>query len=112
MMAASRLGTGPAWLVLANATALTRLGQMEQAARHLEEMYGSIRDPDVRAQVATQIAALRGRSQAEAVARAARELDEAHSRDYPYVPLDLYVLIRDRNAATPAADTPTSTVNP
>lgn len=108
MMTASRLGAGPDWLVLANATQLTRLGEMEQAARHLEEMYASIRDPDVRSQVATQIAALRGRSQAQAVARAAHELSEAHQRDYPYLPLDLYVLVRDRTT-TQASSAPRAT---
>jgi hypothetical protein len=95
MMTAARLGAGPAWLVLSNATQLQRLGEMEQAARHLEEMYSSVRDRDMRAQIATQIAAIRGRSEAEAFERANRQLDEAHRREYPYLPLGLYVLVRD-----------------
>lgn len=94
MMAAARLGAAPEWLVLANATQLTRLGAREQAASHLEEMYGVTRDPDVRAQIATQIASLRGRSRAEAVRRTAQELDEAHRREFPYLPVDLYLLVR------------------
>jgi len=99
MMTASRLGSGPDWLVLANATQLTRLGELEQAARHLEEMYGSVQDPDVRSQIATHIAALRGRSAEEALRRATEELDEAHRRDYPYLSLDLYLLVRDATRA-------------
>jgi len=95
MMTAARLGAGPAWLVLANATQLKRLGQLEQAARHLEEMYSTVRDPDMRSQIGTQIAAIRGRSEAEALERAMRELDQAHRRDYPYLSLGLYLLVRD-----------------
>jgi len=109
MMTAARLGAGPAWLVLANATQLERLGKMEQAARHLEEMYGSVQDPDLRSQIATQIAAIRGRSEAEAFERANRQLDAAHRRDYPYLPLGLYVLVRETpstRAAMGSEDTP------
>jgi hypothetical protein len=90
--AAARRGAGPKWLVLTNATQLERLGRTEQAIRHLEEMYASVRDDDVRAQIAEQLVRLRSAAYAEAFAAAQRELDERRWRDAAYLSPTLYLL--------------------
>lgn len=90
--AAARLGAGPAWLVLSNATQLERLGRTEQAIRHLEEMYAMVRDDDVRAQISAQIGRLRNAAYAEAFAGAQRDVEMRRWRDAPYLPPSLYLL--------------------
>ncbi len=96
LQVAARRGGGPPWLVLSNAATLRRLGQTEQAIRHLEEMYASVRDPDVRDQIGAQLEALRSRAYAEAFERANQELEAERLRDYPYVDPTMHVLLRPR----------------
>ena len=90
--AAARLGAGPAWLVLTNATQLERLGRTEQAIRHLEEMYATVRDEDVRAQVGLELGRLRSAAYAEAFAAAQRDVDTRRWRDAAYLEPTLYLL--------------------
>lgn len=90
--AAARRGAGPKWLVLTNATQLERLGRTEQSIRHLEEMYATVRDEDVRQEIAAHLARLRTAAYAEAFAAAQRDLDERRWRDAAYLPPALYLL--------------------
>lgn len=93
---AARLGAGPDWLVFTNATELRRLGRVEQAIRHLEEMYSTVRDEQTRERIANELAALRNERYAEAFRRANEELERDRRRDFPYVSTDLYLLLGPR----------------
>ncbi len=103
MQTAALLGAGPDWLALTNATQLRRLGQTEQAIHHLEEMYGIVSDPDIKRQIELEIANLRGQAHADAMRETARELDERHRREFPYLPETLYLLIGPRPVVDPDA---------
>lgn len=96
LLTAARLGAGPEWLVLSNATTLTRLGQTEQAARHLEDMYASTEDPAIRAQIGERIRSLREQADAEAFLVAMEELEQNRQRDFPYAPAGLFLLLGPR----------------
>jgi hypothetical protein len=103
MQVAARLGTGPDWLVLANATQLRRLGQTEQAIRHLEEMYAVVSTPDIKRQIEIEIGVLRGRAHADAMRQSREELEQRWLRDFPYLPETLYLLIGTRPVMEPDA---------
>ncbi|MEM6962469.1 MAG: hypothetical protein AAF550_12130 [Myxococcota bacterium] len=96
LVAASRLGSGPPWLVLASATQLRRLGRTEMAVRHLEEMYATSRDPQVRGQIATQIALMRDQAFADAMRASVAEFEEHWRSEYPYLEDTLYLLLGPR----------------
>lgn len=96
MMAAARLGAGPSWLALSNATALARLGRLEQATRHLEEMHASVDDTEMRERIEHRLARLRSRTRAEALRRSMDELEARRVQDFPYLPLDLYLIVGPR----------------
>jgi len=96
--AAARRGGGPPWLVLTNASQLERLGRTEQAIRHLEEMYATVRDEDTRAEIRAHLGRLRSAAYAEAFAAAQRDLDARRWRDAPYLSPTLYLLIEPRPA--------------
>lgn len=96
LMTAVRLGAAPEWAALSNAANLVRVGQNEQAARHLEEMYASTRDPVVQRQIAERIRALRSQAEADAFMAAMEEFDAERRRDFPYLPAGLYLLVGER----------------
>ncbi|MGB0679674.1 MAG: hypothetical protein ACPGUV_08440, partial [Polyangiales bacterium] len=100
-IAAARRGHGPPWLVLSNAAELKRLGRQAQAVQHLEEMYAAVRDPEVKTQIARQIAALRSQSHLEALKRVSQKLARAHRQNYPYAPFALGLLLGPRPLAKP-----------
>ena len=95
MVTAARLGAGPDWLVLNNATQLKKLGEQDRALRHLEEMYAVVRDPKIKEQIGYRIAELKSEAHAQAFQSYNREFDERWRRDYPYVPASMYALIAD-----------------
>ena len=85
MATAARLGHGPPWLALTNASMLGKLGKTEQAIRHLEEAYSTLTDEESRAQVAARLAKLRDERYATAFQQAHRELRERWQKNYPYI---------------------------
>jgi hypothetical protein len=93
---AARLGAAPEWAALANASILDRVGRTDAAVRHLEEMYASVQDEDVRAQIAEAIAAMRSQMEAEAFVEATRAEEEARAGELPYLDEDLYFLVGPR----------------
>ncbi len=93
MQAAARLGAGPPWLVLTNATELRKLGRKEQAIRHLEEMYAGVQDPDIKQQIAVQLEGLRGAAYQEGLAAANHELHQRHQQALPYVNETLFLML-------------------
>lgn len=96
LMTAVRLRAAPEWAALSNASILTRLGRTEQAARHLEEMYLSVRDPEQRAQLAERIRELRQRADAEAFVAAMEDLERRRQRELPYLSPGMYLLVGPR----------------
>ena len=92
LQAAARLGGGPPWLALTNVTQLQRLGRTEQAIRHLEEVFATVRDEDTREQLALTLARLRSEAHAQAFTAAQADLETRRRRDAPYLSPTLYVL--------------------
>jgi hypothetical protein len=95
MMAAARLGAGPPWLVLTNATSLRKLGEKDRELRHLEEVYALVRDPVVKSQIEIRIAQLRDQAYAEAFRRANEEFEQRRLEEFPYLPSTLYFFVAD-----------------
>jgi hypothetical protein len=95
MMAAARLGAGPEWLVITNATSLRKLGKRDRELRHLEEMYAVIRDPKVKAQIEIRLGQLRDRAYSEAFRSANEEFELRRLEEFPYLPPTLYLLVAD-----------------
>mgnify|MGYP001819202650 FL=1 len=95
MMAAARLGAGPDWLVITNATALRKLGEKELELRHLEEMYAMVRDPKVRSEIEIRLSQLRDEAYAEAFRSANEEFEERRLEEFPYMPASLYFFVAD-----------------
>jgi len=95
MMAAARLGAGPDWLVITNASALRKLGEKERELHHLEEMYAMVRDPVVKGQIEVRLSQLRDEAYAEAFRRANQEFEERRKAEFPYLPPALYFFVAD-----------------
>lgn len=95
MMAAARLGAGPDWLVMTNATTLRKLGQTDRELRHLEEMYAMVRDPNVKAQIEVRLAMLRDQAYAEAFRSTNEEFERRREEEFPYMPSTLYFFVAD-----------------
>ena len=94
---AARLGAGPPWLSITNASHLLRLGQTSQAIAHLEETYGLVRDPSVRQQIAIQLSRLRSQAASEGFIAANQQFDKEHDAEFPYTSAELYVFLRPRD---------------
>lgn len=103
MMVAARLGAGPDWLALVNATALQNLGELEQAARHLEEMYAAVEDESTRARIENRLNQLRSRAHTEALRLTLERFDAQRAVDFPYLPFELYLLVGPRGVVDEAA---------
>lgn len=99
---AASLGAGPAWLALNSAGLLERLGQNEQAIRHLEEVYGTVQDEGTKKAIEARLTELRSQSFVEAIRAANREFEASHQRSYPYLSASLFLLVgaRDDSAWT------------
>lgn len=96
LMRAARLGAGPPWLALTNATILARVGRAQAAAAHLEEMYAIAPDDAARAELAAGISSLRSQAYAETMVELVRHEEERRAAELPYVPASLYVLVGPR----------------
>lgn len=103
MMAAARLGEGPEWLVLTNASLLSKLGHSEREQRHLEEMYAIVRDPEVKVQIERRLSKLRDEAYADAFRNANAEFEERRQREFPYVPSSLYFFVAEPVQTAPDA---------
>ena len=80
---AAVLGAGPAWLALNSSSLLQRLGKTEQAIQHLEEVYGSVPDESLKAEIAQRLASLRSETYAAAVSEANEQFEAQHQDSYP-----------------------------
>lgn len=104
MMAAARLGGGPAWLVLTNASSLRKLGEADRELRHLEEMYAIVRDPNVKEQIGIRLSQLQDQAYAEAFQAANEEFERRREDEFPYMPPTLYFFVADPIETTAALD--------
>ena len=90
---ASRQGAGPPWLVLSTLKNLERLGKKERAIAHLQEIYLTTNDAELKNELASRLRKLRGESYAEALRIAIKDRDTRHRQRYPYVEPFLFELI-------------------
>lgn len=101
MMGAARLGVGPSFLALTNASQLLRQGEIDTAIRHLEEMYPLIDDEATQATIVAELARLRGAAEAEAVQAARETFANEWMAAYPWIPSALYVHLGPRPVVPP-----------
>ena len=101
MIAAARLGAGPPYLALTNATQLLRQGEIDTAIRHLEEMYPLIDDENTQASILAQLQRLRGQAEAEAVQAARDSFADEWMGAYPWIPSGLYLHFGPRPVVPP-----------
>lgn len=99
LQAAARLGAGPPWLGLNSVDLLNKLGRTEQAIRHLEELYGTVSDPQVKAEIEDRLAMLRSHVYVEAMRTADAQFNESHASSYPYLSPELFFFVGSRNDA-------------
>lgn len=96
---AAILGIGrgaPDWLPLLAATVLTEIGQQEVAMRQLEDAFLAAPDEASRAKIRGKIIQLRGRVEADRAREAVQAFVRGWSKSFPYVSLDMAVLLGDR----------------
>jgi tetratricopeptide (TPR) repeat protein len=93
-------GAGPPWLVMNAASQLEKMGQREQQIAFLKEAYGQVSSDEVRKQIEDQLGLLQSQSFAEAFAREQAQAEANRKRDYPFLDLDLFLLV----GAKPAFD--------
>jgi hypothetical protein len=94
--AAALRHAGPPWLVLQTANQLQGLGRVEQAIRHLEDVYATTVDAALKAQIEERLTTLRSAAYAEALRRTNEELEKARLRDFPYLEPTLYLQVGPR----------------
>lgn len=93
MRVAALLGGGPPWIGLTAARRLDELGQSEQAARHLLEIYATVDDPETKAALEQRIRKLRTDAFMLAMRAASQDLEQRRLNDYPYLDSTMYVLV-------------------
>lgn len=89
-------GAGPAWLGLQTASQLNTLGRKEQAVHHLQDLYATATDPDIKAQLAQRLATLQTETYVVAMRAADEELEANRKRDFPYLNSSLYLVVGPR----------------
>jgi len=93
LMDAVRLGGAPEWVLLSSTSVLSRLGRADLAVGHLEEMYATVSDDEVRAQIAIRIEMIRSEAYGQAFSEANDQFEVERVRRYPYISPSLYFLI-------------------
>lgn len=93
LIRATELGAAPAYAALSNAALLERVGRAKEAASHLEEMYATTTDPELRNEMAAHIEDLRSRAFREGFVEENRRFEDAWGREMPYAPAALYDLV-------------------
>lgn len=95
---AASLGAGPAWLALNSSTLLERVGKTEQAIQHLEEVYGTVQDPQTKEVIEQRLTALRSEAFVAALRAANREIEDQRQASYPYLSPGLFMLVGPRQS--------------
>ncbi len=97
---AASLGAGPAWLALNSSSLLERVGQTEQAIRHLEEVYGTVQNEKTKEVIEQRLAALRSRAFVEALRTATKAFEDERRASYPYLSPGLFLLLGPKQSAS------------
>lgn len=93
---AASLGAGPAWLAINSSSLMERLGQNEQAIRHLEEVYGTVQDEKVKRVIEERLASLRSQAFVEALKAANQKIEASRRKSYPYLTPGLFFFVGER----------------
>lgn len=93
---AARLGAGPPWLALNNASLLNKLGRTDQAIRQLEELRETVQSPDIVRDIDAQLYRLKAATYFEAAQVTEESAERARLASYPYVSADLFLLLGDK----------------
>lgn len=93
LMRASELGAAPPYAMLTSATLLARVGRAELAAAHLEEMYATTTDPDLRNEIALRIQSIRSDAFGAAFVEENQRFEDRWGREMPYAPAAFYFLV-------------------
>lgn len=96
MARAVRLGAAPHWMVLNRAAEQSESGRLERAIRFVEMSLRSETSPGGRARLRAELQSLRQRQAVGEAIRDQASQNEGWRRDYPYVPLTLYLQLRER----------------
>jgi hypothetical protein len=94
-------GNQPEWLVGLVSTLYTKNGRTDLAIQNLEENLKYIENPELRRQMLERLEKLKGERDLGAYVTEIQNLYAAWGRDFPYVPLDMYLLVGPRLSRAP-----------
>jgi len=96
LAAATRLGAGHSWMVLSNASQLEALGRSDRAVAHLREMYATVQEESIRAEILARIEALQSAADAEALQNEVVALERRREEQWPWLPGEFFILLGER----------------
>jgi hypothetical protein len=94
--AAALHGAGPSWLALNSVELLNKLGHVEQAIHHLEELAHTVQDEEVKREVEQKLAQLRSQAAYEAVRTAEQQFEDQRLRSFPYLSPGLFLFVGEQ----------------
>jgi hypothetical protein len=89
-------GTGPPWLSNMVAGLMTKQGMNELAVNSLYQSLAVVEDPETREKIFERIRQLESGSSGSGLARSMRAFQQEWARDYPYLTMDMFLLLRPR----------------
>jgi hypothetical protein len=89
-------GTGPDWLPALVGSLLKRNGLVDLAIQSIEENLKYVEDPEAQKVLLDRLMQLKGEREPGAREKEMAELNTSWGREYPYLPLDMYLLVRPR----------------
>jgi hypothetical protein len=92
-------GTGPEWLVALVSSLLKRNGLVDLAIQSIEENLKYVEDPEAQKKLIDRLRELKGERATTGYEKEILSLQQEWSRDYPYLPLDMYLLVEPRALA-------------
>lgn len=92
-------GTGPEWMVALVSTLLKQNGLVDLAIQSIEENLKYVEDPEAQKKLLDRLAELKGERSASGYEKEIVSLQQEWFRDYPYLPLDMYLLVEPRSLA-------------
>jgi hypothetical protein len=89
-------GTGPEWLVALVSSLLKRNGLVDLAIQSIEDNLKYVEDPEAQKKLLDRLRELKGERAETGYEKEIMSLQQAWWRDYPYLPLDMYLLVEPR----------------
>ena len=96
-------GTGPPWLSNMVAGLLTKQGMNELAINSLYESLAVVEDPETRIKIFERIEELEAQSGGSSQARSMHAFQQEWGEAYPYLSMDMFMLLRPRPLFPPEA---------